>query len=122
VMGLSMYPKIMRGGSNCTLEDFTDMVAWMVNLVGIDAVGLGTDYYEGWPVSEIKWWRAGRWARESAVPIVGFSSWPSWFQSPVDFPNLFEALERRGFSATELDKIAGGNWLRLFRESFVPAR
>jgi membrane dipeptidase len=121
VMGLSMYPKIMRGGSNCTLEDFTDMVAWMVDLVGIDAVALGTDYYEGWPVSEIKWWRAGRWARESAVPIVGFSSWPSWFQSPVDFPKIFEALERHGFSATEVDKIAGGNWLRLFRESFVPA-
>lgn len=120
VIGLSMYPKIMRDGSNCTLDTFTEMVAWTVETIGIDAVGIGTDYYDGWPVSEIKWWRAGRWARESAVPIKGFSHWPSWFQSPVDFPVLIEALEKRGFSSEEVAKIAGGNWLRLFRESFVP--
>ncbi|EIM73487.1 dipeptidase [Nitratireductor aquibiodomus RA22] len=120
VLGLSMYPKIMRDGSNCTLETFTEMVAWTVETIGIDAVGIGTDFYDGWPVSEIKWWRAGRWARESAVPITGFSSWPDWFTSPVDFPVLIEALEKRGFSSDEVAKIAGGNWLRLFRESFSP--
>lgn len=120
VIGLSMYPKIMRDGSDCTLDTFIDMVAWTVELIGVDYVGIGTDYYDGWPESQIKWWRAGRWSRESAVPIKGFSRWPSWFQSPVDFPTILEALERKGFSSEEVEKIAGGNWLRLFRESFVP--
>jgi microsomal dipeptidase-like Zn-dependent dipeptidase len=120
VIGLSMYPKIMRDGSNCSLDTFLDMVAWTVDLVGADMVGLGTDYYEGWPESEIKWWRAGRWARESAVPIKGFSAWPTWFQSSVDFPKIFDAMSKRGFSAEEIVKIAGGNWLRLFGQSFVP--
>lgn len=120
VIGLSNYPKIMRNGSNCTLDTFIDMVSWTVDLVGIDAVGIGTDYYDGWPVSEIKWWRAGRWARESAVPIVGFSDWPTWFKSPVDFPNILEAMEKRGFSAEEIAKFAGGNWLRMFRGGFSP--
>jgi len=122
VIGLSNYPKIMRGGSDCTLETFVDMIAWTVDLVGVDAVGFGTDFYDGWPVSEIKWWRAGRWARESAVPIVGFSDWPAWFKSSADFPNIVAAMEKRGFSSEEVAKVAGGNWLRLFRESFVPAR
>jgi membrane dipeptidase len=120
VIGLSNYPKIMRDGSDCTIETFVDMVSWTVDLVGVNAVGLGTDYYDGWPESQIKWWRAGRWARESAIPIKGFSKWPTWFQSPVDFPILIEALEKRGFSSEDVAKIAGGNWLRLFRESFVP--
>jgi len=121
VIGLSNYPKIMKGGSDCTLETFLDMVAWTVDLVGADAVGLGTDFYDGWPVSQIKWWRAGRWARESAVPITGFSDWPSWFQSSKDFPQVLEGMKKRGFAQAEIEKIAGGNWLRLFSESFKPA-
>ncbi|MCA0338498.1 MAG: dipeptidase [Proteobacteria bacterium] len=121
VIGLSNYPKIMKNGSDCTLDTFLDMVAWTVDLVGADHVGLGTDFYDGWPESQIKWWRAGRWARESAIPIKGFSKWPSWFQSPVDFPNILEGLEKRGFSGEEIAGIVGGNWLKLFREGFVPA-
>lgn len=120
VIGLSNYPKILKGGSDCTLDGFVDMVDWTVQLVGPDHVGFGTDFYDGWPVSEIMWWRAGRWARESAVPIKGFSAWPSWFQSPRDFPNLLEALAARGYSPEDVAKIAGGNWLRLFRDSFGP--
>lgn len=121
VIGLSNYPKIMKNGSDCTLDTFLDMVSWTVDLVGADHVGLGTDFYDGWPESQIKWWRAGRWARESAIPIKGFSKWPSWFQSPVDFSNILEGLDRRGFSNDEIAKIAGGNWLEFFREGFVPA-
>jgi len=122
VIGLSMYPKIMRGGSHSTLEEFLDMVAWTIDLIGIEAVAFGTDFYAGWPVSEIKWWRAGRWARESAVPITGFSAWPSWFQSPADFGKIVEAMEKRGFKSNEIASVAGGNWLKLFRTSFVPVR
>lgn len=121
VLGLSMYPKIMRDGSNCTLDTFLDMIAWTVERIGADHVGFGTDYYHGWPVSEIKWWRAGRWSRESAVPIKGFSDWPTWFRSSADFQNIIQGMERRGFAQDEIQKIAGGNWVRLFRESFVPA-
>lgn len=121
VIGLSNYPKIMKNGSDCTLDTFLDMISWTVDLIGPDHVGFGTDYYDGWPVSEIKWWRAGRWARESAIPIKGFSDWPTWFKSPVDFPNILEGMEKRGFSSEEIAKIAGGNWLKLFREGFVPA-
>jgi microsomal dipeptidase-like Zn-dependent dipeptidase len=114
VIGLSMYPKIMRGGSDCTLDTFLDMIAWTVDLVGSDAVAFGSDFYTGWPESQLMWWRAGRWSRESAVPIRGFSKWPFWFQSPADYPAIIEAMEIR--------KIAGGNWLRLFRETFEPLR
>lgn len=121
VIGLSNYPKIMKDGSDCTLETFLDMMVWTVDLVGVDAVGFGTDFYDGWPESQIKWWRAGRWARESAVPIKGFSAWPGWFQSPRDFPTVIDGLAKRGFSPEEIAKIAGGNWLRLFGEGFKPA-
>lgn len=121
VIGLSNYPKIMKDGSNCTLDTFLDMMAWTVDLVGADTVGLGTDFYDGWPESQIKWWRAGRWARESAIPIKGFSDWPAWFRNSRDFPNIIEGMQKRGFSQAEIEKIVGGNWLRFFRDGFKPA-
>lgn len=120
VIGLSMYPKIMRGGSDCTIDAFVDMISWTVERVGVDAVGFGTDFYTGWPESALMWWRAGRWARESAVPIRGFSAWPQWFQSPASFPALLAHMEKRGFAPDDIRKIAGANWLRLFGESFGP--
>lgn len=122
VIGLSMYPKIMRGGSDSSLADFCDMVDWTVERMGIDAVGLGSDFYAGHPVETVKWWRAGRWARESPLkaPSV-FSPWPDWFPSPEAFPRVLAALGDRGLSDDDVAKIAGGNWLRLFRDSFGPA-
>ncbi len=121
VIGLSMYPKIMRGGSNSTLDDYCEMIEWTVERAGIDAVAFGTDFNTGHPVEAVTWWRAGRWARESPLkaPSV-FSPWPEWFQSPTAFPGIIDALRGRGFSDVDVRKIAGENWLRLFRESFVP--
>lgn len=122
MIGLSMYPRISRGGSNATIEDFCDMVAYTVDLAGIEAVGLGTDFYTGHPPSVIDWWRAGRWARESPVKISpDFSRWPGWFTSPAQFGNVLDGLRSKGFAEEEVGKLAGGNWLRVFRTSFEPA-
>jgi microsomal dipeptidase-like Zn-dependent dipeptidase len=122
VIGLSMYPKMTKGGSNSTLESFCDMVMWTADLVGIDAIGFGTDYYDGHPVSMIKWWRAGRFARESPVPIKGgLSEWPAWFKNPSHFQTVIEALRSRGLSEADLAKIAHGNWRRLFAQTFLPS-
>ena len=120
VIGLSMYPKIMRDGSNCTLDTFLDMMLWTIDLVGVEGVGFGTDFYTGWPESVIKWWRAGRWARESPIPIKGFSPWPEWFSSPEQFPSILDAMAKKGLAEDEIALIAGGNWLRLFNQSFEP--
>ena len=120
VIGLSMYPKIMRGGSNATLDDFCEMVEYTVENFGIDAVGLGTDFNTGHPPEAITWWRAGRWARSSPVKGV-LATWPDWFSEPSAFPRLVQGLADRGFSDEDVNKIAGGNWLRLFAESFTSA-
>lgn len=45
VVGLSMYPRIAPNGVGCTVDEFCDMVAYTVDLIGVDHVGLGSDYY-----------------------------------------------------------------------------
>ncbi len=121
VIGLGMYPKIMRGGSSSTLEDFTEMVVWSVERFGVDSVGFGTDFNKGHREEMVTWWRAGRWARESPLKAPSkHSPWPEWFKTPAQFPGVLDALRGKGFSEQDLAKICGANWLRLFKESFSP--
>ena len=64
----------------------------MVNLVGIDHVGLGSDF-DG----------------------VG-DTLPVGLKDVSMYPNLIERLIERGYSPLDIKKILGGNTLRVWRE------
>lgn len=118
LLGLSLYPFHLRDGSRCTLDDFCDMVARTVDLMGVDHVGFGSDLCLNQPLEILQWMRSGRWAKEIdfGEGSAANSGWPdqlAWFHSSRDFPGLLKALERRGFSGSDLAKIAGQNWLRM---------
>jgi microsomal dipeptidase-like Zn-dependent dipeptidase len=38
------------------------------------------------------------------------------FESSAEFPKVTEGLLSRGYSAEDVKKIMGGNWLRLYEE------
>lgn len=118
VVGLSMYPRTLPA-AGYRLDQFCDMVSWTVDRLGIDHVGFGTDFYAGQPAGVLNWWRSGRWARTApSVASSGTAQWPEWFMSPAQFPEILDGLARRGMVNAEIDKVAGGNWLRLFDETF----
>jgi membrane dipeptidase len=124
VIGLSPNRHLTKRGIDTTLDEFCDMVAWVVDLAGIDAVGMGTDYCPGHPPTIRNWWRYARWSRETApaaqMQKAPHEGWQDWFRSPADFPNIVEGLERRGFKPAEVKQLMSGNWLRLFDETFTP--
>jgi membrane dipeptidase len=118
VVGLSMYPRIAPNGINCTLDDYCDMVLWTIDLLGIDHVAFGSDYYAGHADEEILWWRQGRWSRTSLVPVSSFVEFPGWFNASSGYPSVLERLSERGLNDTEVAAVAGENWLRVFDETF----
>ena len=123
MLGLSLYPLHLKGGSDCTLESFTEMVARLAELIGAQHIGIGSDLCQGQPDSVVEWMRNGRWTRGSADLGTGkpvFPRQPDWFRDNRDFGKLRAGLERRGFAATEIDGIMGGNWYGLFRDAFAP--
>lgn len=123
MLGLSLYPHHLAGGSACTLESFTAMVAELVGRIGVDHVGIGSDLCQGQPDSVVAWMRNGRWTKGETNIGLGkatFPPQPSWFRNNRDFPGLREGLAARGFAQAEVDKLMGGNWYRFFRENFGP--
>jgi microsomal dipeptidase-like Zn-dependent dipeptidase len=125
VIGLTPNRNMTRKGAATTLEEFGDMVAWVVERIGVDAVGLGTDYCPGHPKTVRTWWRFARWSRESApaeqMQIAPHEGWSEWMKTQAGLANVAAELARRGFSPDDIAKIMGENWLRLFRQTFVPA-
>ena len=69
-----------------------DHIDRIVKLVGIDHVGIGSDF--------------------DGVQVV-----PADLQSVADLPNLTKELLQRGYSEADIDKILGGNMLRVMEQT-----
>jgi microsomal dipeptidase-like Zn-dependent dipeptidase len=122
MLGLSLYPLHLKGGSACTLEGFTEMVARLAELIGPEHIGIGSDLCQDQPDSVVEWMRNGRWTRGSADLGTGkavFPKQPDWFRDNRDFGKLRAGLARSGFADAEIDGIMGGNWHDLFSRSFA---
>lgn len=52
------------------------------------------------------------------VPISGPVEFPEWFAAGSGYATVLEHLRKRGFGESEVERIIGGNWLRLF-DGFV---
>ena len=128
VIGLATYPNI-SGEHIASVDRWTEIVAYAVDLVGVGGVAIGTDHSRNIGLPELEWMRMGRWSR---VPNFGAGSAarpgkvpePDWLTTMRDYGGIADALARRGFARSEVAAIMGGNWLRLYGEVFradVPA-
>ncbi|MEM9852793.1 MAG: membrane dipeptidase, partial [Pseudomonadota bacterium] len=125
MLGFSLYPHHLAGGSACTLDAFCRMVADTAEAYGTGCLGIGSDLCQGQPDRVVEWMRVGRWTKaidygEGSADAPGFPPQPEFFRDNRDFPGLAKGLRAVGFDAAEVDAILGGNWKRFFEASFGP--
>lgn len=108
-----------RLGVRPTLDDYVEIVDYLVGLVGIDHVGMATD---ATPFFEKKDYEL--WFSLGAYGSMFLPHQPAPFEermcegwdSVSDTINITEALLRHGYSDDDTKKVMGGNWLRLIGE------
>lgn len=76
---------------NATLSQVAEHFDYIKNKIGVDYVGVGADY--------------------DGVPQM-----PVGLEDASTYPDLFAELARRGYKEEELKKIAGENFLRVFKD------
>lgn len=81
-----------EGNPDTPLEDFVRHIDYMVKLMGIDHVAIGTDY-DG-------------------------AKMPTVMSDVSKMPRLFEALATHGYDQDALEKMATGNWLRVLSQTW----
>ena len=118
MFGLSLYPRHLRGGSECKLESFCEMAAKLREEIGAARLGIGSDLCRGRPDSTVQWMRDGKWTLKRSD--AKFPKPPEWFESGADFANLHRGLCAAGFSEDECGAVLGGNWAAFLADALEP--
>lgn len=122
-VGATLWPPMVRHEARPTVDEWAAQIAYMVDLVGIEHVAFGSDLSENRYKTEDEW--QASFGPKGIYPEVTAVLGP-WFrfdarltedyQSLAHTPRLHDALRRRGFSEDAIDKVMGGNLLRVYRE------
>ncbi len=96
IAGLNFHVGFLRqdGGKdpNIPIARMVDHIEYMVERMGIDHVGLGSDF-DG-------------------------ATMPAELQDAAGLPKLMQGLRDRGYAGGDLSKLAHGNWVRVLRETW----
>ena len=92
LIGINFCPEFIKENkSEVEITDLIEHINYIKNLVGIDYIGLGTDY-------------------------DGITKTPKNLKDISKLPNLIDELKKNNFSNNEIEKIINKNWLRIFKK------
>ena len=118
VIGATCWPPFLRNGFKSTLRDYGDAIDDMVERVGIDHVGIGTDY----TIHQSREWFDTILSYQGTKPNPRRADYPdtvthpTGIETPDKMPAIGEELERRGYGPEDIAKVLGGNFVRVFGE------
>ena len=118
IVGANAFPPFLRKGFESTTEDYVDAIDDLVERIGIDHVAIGTDYTQDQPKEffDYLFSQQGTKYQERPAPYPDPLLHPEGMETPDKLVNVRRELVNRGYAEEDVDKIMGGNWLRLFRE------
>lgn len=90
VIGIVLYPEFLTSSPSTYISDYVDHIDYVVKLIGIDHVGIGSDF-DG-------------------------AKLPEDLKDSSQFYKITEELVRRNYSREDIEKLLGKNTLRVLKE------
>jgi membrane dipeptidase len=120
VIGANAWPTFLRKGYESTVADYVDAIDDLVERIGINHVGIGTDYCQDQPHRFFEWIFAQQGTKFRPIPmdIPDPHYHPEGMETPDTMVNVAVELGKRGYKAEDIEKVLGGNWMRLFKQVF----
>lgn len=91
VIGMNYYPFFLQENGNASIIDVIKQIEYISGLVGTDIIGLGSDF-------------------------DGFNDIVKGLEDISKVPDILNELAKSNYSQKDIDKIAGGNTLRVMKE------
>lgn len=129
---LTLFINTEKSPKEQGIGDFIDHIDYVSDLVGVDHVGIGTDYSEGhFFTPEMIVERRRKYPKIHSKANIAFEDellragrdriyihevYVPWLNSVSEYPILTEALLSRGYSEIEVEKILGENFLKVFEK------
>ena len=117
------WPPVTSLDKKPDLDSILDHFDYMVKVCGIEHVAWGSDMPEGGHETE-EFWEA-TWGPNGLYPNVTgiLGDWYTYenrlnsdFSTISRTPMIWDGMAKRGHSATDIEKITSGNWLRVMDE------
>ena len=112
-VGFASYTPFLPKGEDSTVDDCIAGMDYVINLVGENNVGIGTDWVQDQDTEFYHYLTAdkGR-GRATNNPYTSVPPMPKGLETLGDFANFIPAMERAGWSETRIRGVLGENWLR----------
>jgi membrane dipeptidase len=114
-VGVTMFPPFLPKGPASTVDDYVAAIGYVIDLIGEDSVGIGTDFTQGYGPDFFDWITRDKGDGRKLTEFGEIIN-PEGFRTIGEYPNLLRAMERAGWSSGRIEKIAGENWLRVLAE------
>jgi len=114
-VGVTMFPAFLRRGKDSTVEDYVEAIDYVINLVGEDCVGFGTDFTQDQDQAFFDWLVHDKGDGRELIAFGEIVN-PLGMRTIGEYPNLTEAMLGQGWPETKVRKIMGENWLRVLKE------
>ena len=87
---------------------------YLRRLVGVDHIGIGPDFVHGRDIDYDLYNRTSMINRS----IISDGPWLyiEGFEDISQLPNVVAKMRERGWSQSDIDKVMGGNWLRVLEQ------
>ena len=96
-----------------TVDDYLDHFDYAIDLIGEDHVTFATDWFDG--KTKVNW--ATPWyypevtqgKKYDGLGLIGF-------RTRAELPNVVDGMLKRNYSAARIEKLLGGNFIRVLKE------
>ena len=110
VVGICFYGGYIDP-SDLTASRLVDHIAHIADTIGIEHVGIGSDFLEDGLLDEAKSILA-----ENLADLTLLDLWIPDCRRCEQLPRLTSEMMKRGFSDSDIEKVMGANFMRVFRE------
>ena len=122
MVGVAIYPRFLPWKEKTTIENCVEAIEYVIDIVGEECVGIGTDFTQDQTAEWFDWLRHDKGYARLLMPGKGTTApRPEGLSTLKDYPNLTMAMERRGWPEARIRKVMGGNWLRFLADVWTPS-
>ena len=114
-VGVTMFPPFLAKGVEATVDDYVEAIDYIVNLVGEDRVGIGTDFTQGYGREFFDWITHDK-GNGRKLTEFGEIINPEGMRTIGDFGNLTAAMQKAKWGESKIEKVIGMNWVNLLDE------
>ena len=117
MIGFASYTPFLPKGSDSNIDDCIEAMEYLINIVGEDNVGIGTDWVQDQDIAFFEYLQRDKGTgRFVTSPYKAVPPMPKGISKLGHFQNFIPAMESAGWSTKRIEKVIGKNWFLFFKQ------